>query len=290
MVFVLDDRYLAITAIITFAWQFGFYIPAAVCKMDKVTDLAYGTNFVALALITFFLSEHFFARQIVITIFVSLWGFRLAGYLFYRIIKIGEDKRFDTIREAPIKFALWFFFQFVVIWGIALCYTLLNASSKNPPISWNDWLGWSLFVIGFACESIADQQKFIFKNDPNNKDHWCDVGIWKLSRHPNYFGEIILWWGIFASCASIFNGWDWLVIIGPAGLTGILIFGSGVPTTEKSTDKRFWKLEEYQTWKRETPVLFPFFPGIFGGIPKQIFCCEWGLYNYPPETVKLNPC
>jgi len=294
MVFVLDDRYLAITAIITFGVQFGFYIPAALFKFDKVTDLAYGSNFVALALITFFLNGNYYPRQIVITVFVSIWGIRLAGYLFYRIIKIGEDHRFDGARENPFRFTIWFFFQFVVIWAIALPFTLLNASVNNPSLAWNDYFGWALFVIGFICETIADQQKFLFKNDPENKNHWCDVGIWKLSRHPNYFGEIVLWWGIFASCASILNSWDWWVILGPIILTVILVFGSGIPTTEKSTDRRFWNQEEYQMWKKRTPVLIPFIPGVFQGVPKVIFCCEWGgLYNYPPkevdETSKIAP-
>jgi len=280
---VLDDRYLAITAIITFVWQFGFYIPAALCKFDKVTDLAYGTNFVVLAIITFFLKETFYPRQIVVTIFVCIWGIRLAGYLFYRIIKIGQDHRFDGARENPLKFGAWFFLQFVTIWSFSLPFILLNASSANPSLAWNDYFGWVLFVIGFVCETIGDQQKFVYRNNPENKDHWCDVGIWKLSRHPNYFGEIVLWWGIFASCASILNTWDWFVILGPVFLTIILLFGSGVPTTEKSTDKRFWKLEEYQQWKKRTPVLIPFFPGVFGGVPKVIFCCEWGFYSSPPK-------
>jgi len=286
MVFVIDDRYLVITAIITFVWQFGFYIPAALCKFDKVTDLAYGTNFVALAIITLFLKDTFYARQIVITIFVTIWGTRLAGYLFYRIIKIGQDHRFDGARENPFKFGIWFFFQFVIIWMLALPYTLLNASSYNPNIAWNDILGWILFVVGFICETVADQQKFAFKNNPENKNHWCDVGIWKYSRHPNYFGEIILWWGIFASCASILSNWEWFVIIGTIFLTVTLVFATGIPTTEKSTDQRFWKNEDYQEWKNKTPVLVPFIPGIFRGFAKVLFCCEWAkLYNYPPKEV-----
>jgi len=285
MVAVLDDYYMGITAIITFAWQFGFYIPAAICKFDKVTDLAYGSNFVALALITFFLKETFFIRQIIITIFVILWGIRLASYLFYRILKIGQDHRFEGTRESPIRFAIWFFFQFLTIWLIALPYTFLNANGTDAPLAWNDYFGWALFVIGFFCEALADQQKFIFKNNPENKNHWTDVGIWKLSRHPNYFGEIILWWGIFASCASVLSTWQFFVAVGPLFLTSILVFGSGIPTTEKSTDKRFWDNEEYQEWKSKTPVLIPFIPGVFGGIPKKIFCCEWGMYNYPSKIL-----
>jgi steroid 5-alpha reductase family enzyme len=291
MVFVLDGRYLAITALLTLAWQFGFFIPAALLKFDKVTDFAYGTNFFALALFTFFLAETFYARQIVITVLVSIWGIRLAGYLFYRIVKIGSDHRFDSTRENPIRFGIWFLgLQFPCIWAFSLPYILLNASTYDAPLNWRDYLGWALFAIGFLCESIADQQKFSFKNNPNNKNHWCDVGLWKLSRHPNYFGEIMLWWGIYSSSSSVFSGADWIVTLSPFLVTLLLMFGSGIPTTEKSTDQRFWANEEYQKWKANTPVLVPFVPGLFRGVAKVLFCCEWTkLYNYPPtEKAQLN--
>jgi len=246
--------------------------------------LAYGSNFVALALLTSFLGGSFYVRQIVVTVMVCMWGARLAGYLFMRIIKIGNDNRFDNVRENAFKFGVWFFLQYVTIWAIALPYILLNAqTSENPPLRANDWVGWVLFAIGLVSEAVGDHQKFVYKNNKANKDHWCDTGLWKYSRHPNYFGELCVWWGLFMSCASVITDYEWFTIGGPLYITVVLLFGSGIPTTEKSTDKRYWSRPEYQEYKQRTPVLIPFVPGVFGGVAKTLFCCEWPLFNYPPK-------
>lgn len=90
------------------------------------------------------------------------------------------------------------------------------------------------------------------------------------------------------SVASVLKTWEWFCVIGPLYITVVLMFGSGIPTTEKSTDKRFWNNQEYQEYKRRTPVLVPFIPGAITGVAKVILCCEWPLYSYPPESQQLN--
>jgi len=189
------------------------------------------------------------------------------------------------VRSNPLKFGIWFFFQAVTVWVVHLPITILNSHDRNISLSVADFIGWGLWFIGLICETASDQQKFIYKNNPSHKDHWCDKGVWKYSRHPNYFGEICCWWGIFMSCAVIFLDLEWFSIISPLSITLLLMFGSGIPTTEKSTDLRFWENMEYQNYKKKTPILIPFFPGFCTGIPKMIFCCEWKIYEYPPETV-----
>jgi len=210
--------------------------------------------------------------------------------LFWRIINIGKDHRFDDVRENSFKFLVWFLLQFVTIWLISLPFIIINSPSKSDSddLIASDYVGWAIWLIGFVCEAIADQQKFQFRNDKSNKDKWCDVGIWKLSRHPNYFGEICCWWGIFISCASILVTWEWFSIVSPVYITVILMFGSGIPTTEKSTDKRFWTDTKYQEYKQRTPVLIPFIPGLCGGGAKTICCCELPLYNYPPNPERQS--
>lgn len=265
--------------------NFRFTLWLLFFKFDKVTDLAYGSNFVFLALLTFFLDGSYFVRQILITFMVVLWGLRLSIFLFVRILIIGKDKRFDDIRSSSLKFLVWFFLQYVTVWSISVPFILLNSTSpENPPLAWNDFIGWILFIIGFLCETIADHQKFVYRSKTENENHWCDVGLWKFSRHPNYFGEILVWWGIFISCASVLSDIEWLAIGSPLLITATLLFLSGIPTTEKSTDKRFWNHENYQHYKKKTPVLFPF-PSISccPSALKKVLCCEWSIYSYPPE-------
>jgi len=122
--------------------------------------------------------------------------------------------------------------------------------------NWRDYLGWSLFVIGFLCEIISDHQKFIYRQNPNNNDHWCDSGLWRYSRHPNYFGEILLWYGLFATCSANFSEVDYATVVGPTYLALIILFLSGVPKLEKSADNRYWDIPAYQEYKKILPLLF----------------------------------
>lgn len=130
LVFEVDTNNLSICAIVTVFMQFTFFLVACSCKFDKVTDFAGGTNFVVLALLTFVLAETYHWRQILVTVCVVLWGIRLSGYLLYRIIKIGEDDRFDDKRSNPIKFAGFWIFQAVWVFTVSLPVVFVNAPSS----------------------------------------------------------------------------------------------------------------------------------------------------------------
>ena len=120
-------------------------------------------------------------------------------------------------------------------------------------------LGMIVWLTGLTIETIADSQKFKFKNDPKNKGSWIDTGIWKYSRHPNYFGEISCWWGIFIYSLSFQNGLSWLTIIGPVFITLLIMFVSGIPTLEKKYKERYKDNTDYQKYKNETNLLVPWF-------------------------------
>eukprot|EP01119_Soliformovum_irregulare_P019693 TRINITY_DN6296_c0_g1_i2.p1 TRINITY_DN6296_c0_g1~~TRINITY_DN6296_c0_g1_i2.p1 ORF type:complete len:175 (+),score=18.12 TRINITY_DN6296_c0_g1_i2:72-596(+) len=147
MIIIIDDGFLTICLIVSIVYQLLFYLPAAICKFDKVTDLAYGSNFVLVAILTLIFGETFFVRKIIATVAVSVWGLRLIGYLFYRITKIGRDERFDGTRDKPIRFFIWFMLQFIGVWLISLPLILLNSSQINPHFQWNDYFGWTLWLI-----------------------------------------------------------------------------------------------------------------------------------------------
>lgn len=279
---VLDDNYLAITAIVTAVYQFTFFLIAAGFKFDKVTDFAGSTNFVVLALLTAILKGTWHPRQIVVTLLVVAWGLRLAVFLLLRILRWGEDRRFDQTRSQVGKFAVFWTLQAVWVWTVSLPVTVQNASSRAPGVGARDIAGWALYALGLAFEVVADQQKLRFKEDPGNKNRWCDAGVWRWSRHPNYFGEILLWWGIFVASTPVLRGGQWAVVAGPVFITLVLLFLSGIPMLEQSADKKHGGSAEYRDYKNRTSVLFPFPPALFQRLPgwvKATLFLEFPLYS-----------
>ncbi|KAK3085598.1 hypothetical protein FSP39_005934 [Pinctada imbricata] len=295
LVFDADTNNLAICAIVTIAMQFSFFLVACTCKFDKVTDFAGGTNFVVLAVLTFFLAETYNWRQIMVTVFIVLWGLRLSGYLLYRIIKIGEDNRFDDKRDSCVKFAGFWTFQAFWVFTVSLPVIFINAPDSatflspdkdNTEFRAMDIIGAILFAVGLTCETFADFQKFAFRNNPANKGKWCDTGLWKVSRHPNYFGEITIWIGVFIISTSICEGGKWAGVLSPIFTMAILLFLSGIPLLEKKSDERYRKNEIYRDYKNRTSPLLPVPPPCYGCLPnifKCLCCCEFPLYNYLDE-------
>lgn len=285
---VIDSHFLALTAIVTFAYQLVFFIITALLKFDKVTDFAGSTNFVIIGVLTLVLKGSWNFRQIILTLFVVLWGLRLALFLLLRIIQWGEDRRFDEMRDNLGKLAVFWIFQAVWVWTVSLPVTLVNATDTNPFLQSVDLIGWLMWAVGFMIEGTADQQKLNFKKSPENRGKWCNVGLWKYTRHPNYFGEILLWWGIFVASTPILDKAEWLVIIGPIFLTLLLLFISGIPLLEESADKKFGNVDGYRVYKKRTSPLIPLPPAVYGKLPtwfKSAFLFEFPLYsrNFPPE-------
>lgn len=281
---VIDKYNMALCAIVTVGIQMSFFIVAASCKFDKVTDFAGGTNFVVLALLTFFLAQTYAPRQIAVTVLVAAWGLRLSGYLLYRIIKIGEDKRFDDRRDNLLKFAIFWIFQAVWVFTVSLPVMFTNAAQYGNDNGFGvlEIVGTVLFCFGLVVETLADAQKFAFRNNPENKGKFCDVGVWKWSRHPNYFGEIVLWWGMFIISCGILRGGEWAAVLSPIFITTILLFLSGIPMLEASSDERYGELESYRVYKEQTSPLILFPPILYKIIPSFAKCflfCEFPFYN-----------
>ncbi|XP_019433698.1 PREDICTED: uncharacterized protein C594.04c-like isoform X3 [Lupinus angustifolius] len=287
---VIDSHFLALTAIVTIGYQLLFFIITALLKFDKVTDFAGSTNFIIVAILTFLLKGSWYFRQIVLTLFVVLWGTRLAFFLLLRILQWGEDRRFDEMRQNLGKLVVFWTFQAVWVWAVSLPVTLVNSSDRNPFLQAADIAGWVMWSVGFIIEGTADQQKLHFKQAPENRGKWCNVGLWKYSRHPNYFGELLLWWGIFVASSPVLNGAEWLVIIGPIFLTLLLLFISGIPLLEESADKKFGNVDGYRIYKQRTSPLIPLPPPIYGNLPSwfKTILLELPLYNRNLPEEGLN--
>lgn len=241
------------TFLITFAVQIGFFIFAAILKTDKVTDLAYGTTFAIISVFLYLWNQSHHLYQLIMVLVISVWGLRLSGYLFIRILKIGKDKRFDGIRENLLKFGMFWLLQTVAIWTIMLPSQLVLISENDVTINMIMLIGLIVSLTGILIESVADWQKFVFKN--KHKDRFITTGLWKYSRHPNYFGELMVWWGLFVYAIPALAGLEYLSIIGPVFITVLLLFVSGIPTLEKKYDKKYGA--DWRRYKERTSILIP---------------------------------
>lgn len=246
-----------LTLLISFGINIFFFIFATTFKTDKLTDLSYGLSFIILALFLLITNPNIQPLQLIVALLIIVWGVRLISYLFIRILKIKKDNRFDKIRSKPLEFAKFWLFQALAVWIIMLPASTLLATEITTRFSLTSSIGILIFIIGLTIEAAADWQKFTFKIQPENKNKWIQSGIWKYSRHPNYFGEMTLWWGIFIASSPVLSHWQWLTIIGPIFITFILIFVSGIPPLEKRYQKKYADNKEYREYKNKTSLLVP---------------------------------
>lgn len=240
--------------------QAFFFLFAALFQTDKLTDFTYGMTFVLVSLI-FLTQGGLGARELILNGSVIVWGLRLAAYLFIRILKIKRDERFDGRRENFVRFAAFWILQGVVIWVVLLPVTILSAERDSSRIGFFELLGFSTFCVGFIIETIADAQKFSFRSRDENKGRWIESGLWKYSQYPNYFGEILLWWGLFVAALPGLSGWLWLSVASPVTITLVLLKVSGIPLLEEGHRKKYGGDPKWLDYVRRTPLLIPLPPG-----------------------------
>ncbi|EDQ92234.1 uncharacterized protein MONBRDRAFT_14354 [Monosiga brevicollis MX1] len=290
-----DTHFLGLTALVTVGYQLVFFAVAYTFKFDKVTDFAGGTNFALIAFLTFGLGDTFYARQAVLTGMVALSKLYLALFLLIRVLSRGKDARFDGTRDSFFKFLSFFIFQMIWVWVVSLPVTFVNGDEDDPALNEGDYIGWALFLIGFMLQMSADITKFYFKQEADSAD-FCDEGPWAASRHPNYAGEILMWWGIFISATSVFeipgnDHWGWVTILSPLLTMILLLFLSGIPTAEGQSQKRYMKKNRYLRYRERTPPLIPFIPYLYKRMPlwtKRLFCFELPMYEYDPEQEAMQ--
>ena len=235
-----DEHFILVSLLITVCMQLSFFAIAYGLQIDKVTDFAGTANFLLLATVTLWFGEDFSFPKIIGSLMVILWSLRLGAYLSYRILVWGEDYRFDEMRSKFWSFLGFWIMQ--ILWVFLTCLPVVYFNSLDSPDSVNTLasIGISMFSIGLIIEAWADYSKF---NHKLNGEKWCTSGLWKYSRHPNYFGNILLWFGIFVFCYS-YEVPLWTVI-GPLWTTFLLLFVSGIPLLEASADKKYGYDSEY---------------------------------------------
>ncbi len=239
--------------------QIVFFIPAYVKRTDKVTDFAYGATFILIAVVALLSGQASFGKLVLFAM-IAIWGLRLIKYLVARIKRMGRDKRFDEVRDKPAKFGSFFFAQGVLAWVIMIP-SIWFLQSEASYFGWIGVLGTLIWGIGFYFESVADKEKFEFKSDKKNKGKWIDIGLWKYSRHPNYFGECMMWIGVYVfTLPALTQTQAFFALISPLAILVFLVFFTGIPPLEKKYDERYKNNKAYQNYKKCTSVFIPMPP------------------------------
>ena len=232
------------------------FIPAYIIKTDKLTDFTYGISFI-LVVGYLYLNSPLNITHMILSAMISLWAIRLITYLAIRIHKMKKDKRFNEMRNNFFKWGSFWVLQGVSTWVILLP-TILFFQADTISLTSISFLGIGVWLTGLVIETISDLQKYKFINNPQNKGQWIDTGLWKYSRHPNYFGEITNWLGIFIFTIPALSGINLLIgAISPLHIAFLLIFISGIPLLEKGADKRWGDNPKYQEYKEKTSILIP---------------------------------
>ena len=248
--------------VLAMAINWVVFLPSAAAQSDTFYDttgaITYFTVTVVACLIAYNHHGNLDLRSLAIAAMIVIWCARLGTFLFIRIHAMGgADSRFEKIKVNPARF--------LVAWTLQGLWVVLTASAahvailaeQRAPIGVFFYAGIAVWLLGFAWEAIADSQKSAFKKDPANKGKFINVGLWRWSRHPNYFGEITLWTGVLITAIPVLQGLSWLVVISPIFVTLLLTKISGVNLQTAQAKQRWGDDPAYQEYLANTPMLIP---------------------------------
>ena len=249
-----------LVVILIFIIQWFVFIPSFINRTEHFFDLTGSLTFISTVLFTLMVIPEIYLRDVVIALLVIIWAVRLGSFLFLRVRKDGGDGRFDIMKTK--------FWWFLMTWNIQGMWVFLSLAAGLAAMTSNQKLeadiflliGLVIWITGFAIEVIADTQKSKFRSYPENKDKFISTGIWSWSRHPNYFGEILLWIGITIIALPVLQGWQFITLISPIFIIFLLTQVSGVRLLELRGKKKWGDNEEYQRYIQSTSVLIPMPP------------------------------
>ncbi len=252
-------KYFFILGACLWVYMTGWYIVSVFKKRNDVADVAWGIGFILLSWLSLALSVEVSARGLILAVLVTVWGMRLAVHIFRRNRGKAEDYRYQAWRQAWGK---WFYLrsygqvyllQGALLFLITVPILLVN-KNIGQPLGHSDLLGVLVWVLGFVFEAVGDAQLATFIKNPENKGGLLQAGLWKYTRHPNYFGEVTQWWGVWlvAMGAQI----SWISIIGPLTISVLILKVSGIPMLEKKMQEN----AAFAEYARRTNKFFPWLP------------------------------
>lgn len=242
---------------LAFLVQWVVFVPSFLNQTEKFFDLTGSLTYISITLLAVLLSPGADARAYLLAGMVIVWAVRLGSFLFGRIQKAGKDDRFDELKPS--------FIRFLNVWTIQGLWVTFTAAAAWVAITSATRIGLDVFALvgflvwafGFGFEVIADTQKSRFNADPANKGKFIRTGLWAKSRHPNYFGEIVLWLGVAIIAIPVLQGWQWIAMISPLFVALLLMRVSGIPLLEAKADKKWGGQADYEEYKKNTPILIP---------------------------------
>lgn len=246
-----------ILALVVFSYMLFWFVVSIRIKRNDVADIAWGLGFVVVTWFSYFLSDQS-PKALLVNMMVTIWGLRLSWHIFLRNKGKTEDFRYHQWRMEWKHFYLRSFLQVFMLQGLFLFITLLPVIYINAHSAFRfhflDGAGILIWLTGFYFESAGDYQLKQFKSKPENKGKIISTGLWRYTRHPNYFGEVVQWWGIFIMAVTLPGGW--MTIAGPLTITYLVRYVSGVPMLER----KYAGNPEFEAYKKRTSVFFPLPP------------------------------
>jgi steroid 5-alpha reductase family enzyme len=247
----------ALSVGLAFVIQWLVFIPAYFMQTEKFFDITGSITYISITLAALFFSADVDARSMLLAVLVVIWAVRLGTFLFGRIQKAGKDDRFDEIKPSFVRFLNVWTIQGLWVTFTAAAALVAITSTHRTELDLFAGIGFLVWILGFGFEVVADSQKGRFNADPKNKGKFIQTGLWSRSRHPNYFGEIMLWLGVAIIALPVLQGWQWVAMISPIFVTLLLTRVSGVPLLEKKSDTKWGGQKDYEEYKKNTPVLIP---------------------------------
>lgn len=248
-----------VCASVGFVLHWIVFVPSFIYQTEHYFDLTGSISYITTVAVAVLLHPNMGTRSLIVCLLITIWAVRLGSFLFRRVRKDGKDRRFDKIKTK--------FFRYMFTWTLGGAWVFITmaaglaamTSADQIDLDLNFYTGLGLWIAGFAMEVIADKQKSNFRSDPDNKEKFINTGLWSISRHPNYFGEIILWVGITVIALPTLVGWQYVTLISPLFVTLLLTRVSGVNLLEKSGMERWGEDPAYHDYVASTPALVPFF-------------------------------
>ncbi|MCT9821446.1 DUF1295 domain-containing protein [Microbacterium sp. W1N] len=249
----------ALAVAIAFLVQIVVYIPSAIARTERFFDLTGSLTFIAVSVLVLVAVPAPDLRSWVLAAMVILWAVRLGSFLFLRIRRSGADDRFDELKARPLPFLRVWVLQglWVSVTASAAWIAMSVAPEQRAPLGWLSIVGVVVWVVGITIEVVADAQKSAFRADAAGRGRFIRTGLWSRSRHPNYFGEILLWIGVMLVAAPVLTGWQWVALLSPVFVILLLTRVSGIPLLEAKADRTWGGDADYEAYKAATPVLIP---------------------------------
>ena len=247
----------ALCAAVGFLLHWAIFIPSFLFQTEHYFDLTGGISYLCTVGLAFIAYPDMDARGTLLCFMVAIWSARLGTFLFLRVKRAGQDRRFNEIKKK--------FFRFAFTWTLGGGWVFITMAAALAAITSEQqqslgilaYLGTLVWLVGFGIEVVADRQKTNFRKDPANAEQFITTGLWSKSRHPNYFGEIVLWFGVALIALPALSGWQLVTLISPLFVTFLLIKVSGVRMLEEGAQKRWGEDPIYQQYVASTPVLVP---------------------------------